>query len=729
MTVTEASSPVDAGKTAIERLVEQNHILEAALAHMIQGVAIFDSERRLVVWNQRYAEIYDFPPHLLQLGTSFEDLVSHCLAQIEYAGEPPAEYQPSALQDALTVPNAVQRFGDGRFIAVARRPMQNGGWVTTHEDITEREELHAKVAEQHRLAKQQQAELRLRNMQFDIAINNMIEGFCFFDKDQRLIICNDRFVEMYNLAPNSVYPGITLREVIQLRYEAGSSPAMTMEEYYAARNRVAVGNVPSDTEIELANGKILEIHHRPMPDGGWVATHEDITQRRQVEARIAHLAHHDALTDLPNRVLLLGRLADALAKRPDGKSVALHLFDLDHFKNVNDTLGHPIGDELLQIVSERLKRAVAETDTVARMGGDEFAVVQAGVDHPSDAALLTERVIEAVSAPYEISGHHILIGASAGIALAPTDGETGDDLIRNADLALYRSKAQGRGGLSFFERGMDTALMARRALEADLRKALTSHEFELHYQPIVHIPSGRITSCEALVRWRHPQKGIITPDTFIPLAEEVGLIVPLGEWVMREACNFAAGWPGDVKISVNLSPSQFRNSDLCRVVMIALATSGLAPERLQLEITETVLLADDAATLATFNRLHAIGVRIAIDDFGAGYSSLSYLQKFHFDNIKIDRGFVKDVTHSITSRSIVRAIAAMANGLGMVCTAEGVETEEQRAILLAEGCSEMQGYLFSRPFLRDQIAQVLNDEALRRTPLAEPQAGIAARRA
>lgn len=710
MKAMEAGGLTDVRQTAIARLVEQNHILQAALAHMIQGVAIFDADRRLIVWNQRYAEIYNFPPHLLRSGTPFEDLVAHCLTQIQYAGDPPAEYQPGRLQDALTVSEAVQRFVDGRLIAVARRPMLNGGWVTTHEDITEREQLHDEVAVQHELAKQQQTELSLRSMQFDAAINNMIEGFCVFDKEQRLVICNNRFVEMYNLSPGSVYPGLTLREVIRLRYEAGSSPAMTMDEYYAARDRVAVGNVPSDTEVELTNGKILEIHHRPLPDGGWVATHEDITQRRQVEARISHLAHYDSLTDLPNRMHLMHRLGDALNQVRDGKIIAFHLFDLDHFKNVNDTLGHPVGDGLLQAVSKRLKRIVPDMDTVARMGGDEFAIVQVRLRQPTDAARLAERIIGAVSAPYEISGHQILIGASAGIALAPADGEDGDDLIRNADLALYRSKAQGRGGFSFFERGMDTSLQLRRALEADLRNALVNDQFELYYQPIVHLPSRRITSCEALVRWRHPQNGIITPDTFIPLAEEVGLIVPLGEWVMREACDFAAAWPGTVKISVNLSPKQFQNTDVCKEVTAALAASRLPPERLQVEVTETVLLAENEATLATFNRLREIGIRIAIDDFGAGYSSLSYLQKFHFDNIKIDRGFVKDVTHSITSPSIVRAIAAMANGLGMVCTAEGVETEEQRAILFDEGCSEMQGYLFGRPLSREQIIPLLKRE-------------------
>jgi diguanylate cyclase (GGDEF)-like protein len=726
--IAEVSSHNQAREAALDRLARQNQILDAALAHMVQGVAIFDAEKRLVIANKRYAEIYQFPPDLLRPGLHFTDLVAYRLSQDVYAGEYPPEYQPARLGDALSVRESVHPFRDGRFIAISRRPMQSGGWVTTHEDITEREELHAELRRQHEVVTQQKAELRLRNMQFDIAINNMTEGFCFFDPEQRLIICNNRFVEMYNLRPDSVYPGISLREIMELRYESGSFPATTLEEYYESRNSVALENVPSDTEIELTNGKVFEIHHRPMPEGGWVATHEDITQRRRVEAKIAHLAHHDVLTDLPNRLVLMNRLEEAMDRVRCGEKVALHFFDLDHFKNVNDTLGHPIGDKLLQVVSARLKGVVREMDTVARTGGDEFAILQTGVQQSSDASLLAKRVIDTVSAPYEISGHQIIIGTSVGIALAPTDGETSEDLIRNADLALYRAKAEGRCTYRFFEIGMDAALQVRRELEAELRKGLTAGEFELHYQPIVHMPSGEITSCEALLRWRHSQRGMIMPDAFIPLAEEVGFIIPLGEWVIREACKAAAQWPDSVKVSVNLSPNQFRNPDLSQVVSAELADSGLSPERLELEITETVLLTNSEATLATFNRLHDIGVRIAIDDFGAGYSSLSYLQKFHFDTIKIDRSFIKDVADSPTSRSIVRAIAAMADGLGMMSTAEGVETEEQKAALFTEGCSDMQGYLFSRPLPADQIRLLLKDSGPR-WPLQSVPLSRASRRA
>jgi diguanylate cyclase (GGDEF)-like protein len=714
--IAEVEQHNEAREAAIEDLAVQNRILDAALEHMVLGVAIFDADRRLVLSNARYAEIYGFPREFLVPGTRFADMVDFLLKTNQHEGAYPTEYQPDRLQDAITVRDTVQRFRDGRFIAVARRPMQNGGWVTTHEDITDREELLTRLREQHELVKMREAELRLRNVQFDVALNNMTEGFCFFDSDERLIICNERYVKMYELPPECIHPGITLREIVAMRHAAGTFPDMTLEDYYVFSHKVVANGIPVSNEIEFTNGKVFEIHHSPMPGGGWVATHEDITQRRRVEAKIAHLAHHDALTDLPNRVLLMDRLEDALQRVKRGERIAVHLFDLDHFKNVNDTLGHPIGDALLQIVGHRLRGVVRDIDTISRTGGDEFAIVQRALKEPSEAAALAERVINAVSAPYEISGHPIVIGTSIGIALAPTDGETGDELIRNADLALYRSKADGRGTHSFFEPEMHTALQLRRVLEADLRHALVAGEFELHYQPIVHQPSGRITSCEALVRWRHPQRGMLGPDTFIPLAEESGLIVPLGEWVVEEACKFAACWPEETRISVNLSPKQFRNSDLCEAVTRMLAESGLSPERLQLEVTETVLLSNNEATLVTFNRLRGMGVRVAIDDFGAGYSALSYLQKFRFDNIKIDRSFVKDVTHSVTSRSIVRAIAAMANGLGITCTAEGVETEEQQAILLSEGCAEMQGYLFSPAVSASQIMKLLRSEGAQWAP-------------
>jgi diguanylate cyclase (GGDEF)-like protein len=444
-----------------------------------------------------------------------------------------------------------------------------------------------------------------------------------------------------------------------------------------------------------------------MANGGMVTTHQDITEQRRSEAKIAHMALHDALTNLPNRVLLHERLEHALARSRRGEIVATHILDLDHFKHVNDTLGHPVGDKLLQMVANRLRALVRNTDTVARMGGDEFAIVQVALSQVVDATSLAQRVIAALSEPYEIDGHQVVIGTSLGITLAPADGLIPEQLIRNGDLALYRAKGDGRGTYRFFEAEMDEQMQARRRLEQDLRRALIAGEFELHYQPVINIASGKISGLEALVRWQHPENGLVSPATFIPLAEETGLIVPIGEWVIRQACATAAQWPADLRIAVNLSPAQLRNPALPQMLVSALAASGLAPDRLELEITETVLLHDSAATLAILFRLRELGVRIAMDDFGTGYSSLSHLQRFPFDKIKIDRSFINNIAADVSSLNIVRAVAALASGLGVAATAEGVETPEQFDLIRSEGCTEMQGFLLSKPVPAHELEPLL----------------------
>jgi diguanylate cyclase (GGDEF)-like protein len=383
--------------------------------------------------------------------------------------------------------------------------------------------------------------------------------------------------------------------------------------------------------------------------------------------------------------------------------VAALLLDLDHFKNVNDTLGHPCGDRLLEMAAERLSSVTRDTDTVARMGGDEFAILQMAISQPSDATALALRVIDAIGAPYLIDGHQVVIGTSVGIAVGPTDGTSPEDLLRNADLALYRAKADGRGTFRFFEHGMDLQMQERRTLEADLRRAMQAGEFELHYQPVVNLESGDVRGFEALMRWRHPDKGMVPPANFIALAEEIGCIIPLGEWAIRQACATAAAWPEPLEVAVNLSPVQFSTPGLVQVVMSALAASGLPARRLELEITESTLLQDSESTLATLYNLRSLGVRIAMDDFGTGYSSLSYLQSFPFDKIKIDRSFIRDVADGVGSLNIVRAVAAMAKGLGMTTTAEGVETQEQLDAVRSEGCTEMQGFLFGRPLPADEL--------------------------
>ena len=679
-------------------------LFEDAFNNLTLGVVIFDHKRELVFCNKRYVEIYGLAPEQVKRGTPVSDLIQHRLNLGLIVHSKPDEYIRQRTGNAVMPATTVHEFSDGRIIAYSVRPMPDGGGMATHEDITEREEVSARLKKQVELGKQQEEILRIRNLRFDTAINNMSQGLCFFDAARRLIVCNDRYVEMYGLPPGRVGPGTPLAEIVDLRFEAGSVPAMTRDEYLEWRNQVAVSNVATDSIVELGDGRTFEIRHRPMPDSGWVATHEDITEQRRSEIKIEHMAHHDALTDLANRVLLNERLEQALIRARRDEMVAIHHLDLDQFKAVNDTLGHHGGDKLLKMVASRLLLLVRETDTVARMGGDEFAIVQVAAD-PTDATALAQRIIGAISEPFDIDGQHAAIGVSIGIAVGPGDGLSPEELLRNADLALYRAKGDGRGTFRFFEPEMDLHMQARRIMEQDLRKALSAGEFELYYQPVINLANNEISGFEALIRWNHPIQGKVAPNAFIPLAEEIGFIVPLGEWVIREACATAARWPEDIHVAVNISAVQFRSPGLMQVILGALAASGLNPTRLEIEITESVLLQDKEATLVTLHQLRELGVRIAMDDFGTGYSSLTYLQCFPFDKIKIDRSFVKDITDNAGSLNIVRAVAGLANGLGMKTTAEGVETKEQLDTIASEGCTEVQGFLFSRPLPAREIEQ------------------------
>jgi diguanylate cyclase (GGDEF)-like protein len=701
------SAMTDRDKPAIDQAPSDLHVLlEEAIHNLSLGIVIFSDKRQVVFCNRRYMQMYDLSPEQVKPGTLTSALIQHRLNLGLKVRGAPEDYIRERVGRDIALDTTVQEFTDGRIIAYTVRPLPDGGGIATHEDITEREELHARLKQEYERGKEQEEALRIGNFQFDTAINNMSQGLCFFDADHKLIVCNDRFVEMYDIPPDKVGPGTPLTDIVDLRFEAGSFPAMSRDEYLRWRTNVAVSAEAKDSIVELRNGKTFKIRHRPMPDSGWVATHEDITEQRQAEVKIEHMAHHDALTDLANRVLLNERLEQALGRFQDNQMVAVHHLDLDQFKAVNDTFGHPAGDKLLMIVAERLRGLVRESDTIARMGGDEFVIVQAPIADPAEATTLAQQVIAWVSEPYDIDGQQAIVGTSIGIAVSPGDGLAPDKLLRNADLALYRAKGDGRGTFRFFEAAMDEQMQTRRIMEQDLRKGLSAGEFELYYQPVVNLESNDISGFEALLRWNHPEQGQVPPATFIPLAEEIGFIVPLGEWVIRQACLAAARWPKHLTVAVNISAAQFRGSSLMLVIVNALAASGLHPTRLEIEITETVLLQDREATLAVLHQMRALGIRIAMDDFGTGYSSLTYLQSFPFDKIKIDRSFVKDITEDAGSLYIVRAVAALANGMGMAATAEGVETREQLDKITAVGCTEMQGYLFSRPLPLREIERL-----------------------
>ena len=536
---------------------------------------------------------------------------------------------------------------------------------------------------------------KAESLRFHTAINNMSQGLCFFDGRQRLIVCNDRYAEMYKLSRDQVRPGTTLTEIVDHRYAVGCFPEMTREAYLRWRDSIVIADKPSDTVTALKDGRTFAIHHRPMPDGGWVATHEDITERRRVQAEIEHMARHDALTGLPNRVLFRDRLTELL--QAGNHNMAVLFLDLDRFKPVNDALGHSAGDQLLRDAAQRLAGCARECDLVARLGGDEFAIIQLEGGNPAAASVLADRLVRAIEAPFEIAGQQVTVGTSIGIALAPADSSDPDDLLKKADLALYDAKTRGRGTHSFFKPELDRRAQGRRALESELRQAAEKGQLELHYQPIIGLDDDKMLACEALVRWHHPQRGMVMPDAFIPLAEESGLIEELGTWVLNRACTQAAAWPSHLAVAVNLSPLQLNGGGLVAIVRDALHASGLAPARLELEITESVPLADDSINLATLHGLRALGVRISLDDFGAGYSSVSYLRNFPFDTIKIDRSFVRDVTGNREAAAIVRAMATLGGSLGMAITAEGVETDEQLRAVRALGCTRAQGYLISTP--------------------------------
>jgi diguanylate cyclase (GGDEF)-like protein len=529
----------------------------------------------------------------------------------------------------------------------------------------------------------------------DTVLSNMSHGVLMFDADARLVFCNQRYIEMYGLSPAAVVPGCSLQELLDHRRTVGAFCG-DPQDYIDELLKGITDGKSSNEVAKAADGRVFSIVRKPITGGGWITTHEDITDRQRAEERIVHMARHDALTDLPNRTMLRERLEYELKRVKRGECLAVLCLDLDHFKSVNDTLGHPVGDELLKVVAERLRRCIRGPDTIARLGGDEFAIIMTGMEDPTDAVSLSKRIRDSITKPYHLDGHQILTDISIGISLAPIDATEPDQLLKNADMALYGAKADGRGTCRFFEPEMDTRMKARRDLDMDLRKALVNAEFELYYQPLVNLQSKEITAFEALLRWNHPVRGLISPAEFIPIAEETGLIIPLGEWVIRKACQETAKWPIDIKVAVNLSPAQLKSRNLTDVVVDALAASGMSADRLQLEITETVLMQNTFNTLATLQKLRALGVQIALDDFGTGYSSLSYLRSFPFDKIKIDRSFISDLSNGAEPLAIVHAIAGLAKSLNMISTAEGVETKQQLETLQAVGCVEMQGYLFSR---------------------------------
>ncbi len=554
--------------------------------------------------------------------------------------------------------------------------------------------------------------------QFDTALNNMPHGLCMFRADGRLAVMNHRFSEMMDLSDDLVRRGTGAADIVQACVKAGSISAASGNVILAEiENSHARGIVTTDPDV--LRGRSLSWTFQPMAGGGAGVLVEDVTERRNAEARISHLARYDELTGLPNRVNFRDEI-ERLMKMPQdaGELSALLFVDLDQFKQVNDTLGHPCGDQLLCAVAERLRAMLRPEDFVARFGGDEFVVFQQNINSSEDAAVLARRIVDHLSERYKIDNHLVEIGASVGIALTSPDASA-DTLLKNADMALYRAKADGRGTYCFFHDEMAQTVEARRILELDLRKALANEEFELFFQPLVNLKSGKITTCEALLRWNHPVRGTVSPVDIIPVAEDMGLIVDLGRWILRKACMECMKWPEDVSVAVNFSPQQFHQRDVLSEIRYALEISGLPAQRLEIEITESSLLRNTQLTHDVLSQLRAIGVRISLDDFGTGYSSLSYLHNFPLQKVKIDRSFLEgiDADRPLT---LLRGVARLSADLGMQVVVEGIETNEQLELVGVDGSvTEAQGYLFSRPVPAVRIRQLLNASYGRRP--AEPE--------
>ncbi len=579
-------------KTMMDREVEQRRSAQARLADALEcsqeGVLMVDANDGIALANAQAADFLGVPADLLKPGTP----LSHLEAELPETVD--AGHVLMRRDGDLHATSEVL-MADGRWLRISRSPTRDEGFIVLCSDISR--------------LKRQESSLRETNLLLDAALENMSQGLCLYDAQNRLEVFNRRFLEIFKLSRDQIKPGMTFSEVLEVGVALNNHPHKTVEQLVAEHGEFLGESAIRPHLYELSDGRVVSCLYSPTADGRWVATYEDVTERRQAEAKIMHMARHDALTNLPNRVLFRERMEQALDR---GDKLAVMFLDLDRFKSVNDSLGHPVGDALLCAVTERLQRVVCGVDTVARLGGDEFAIVQHNA-RPTDASELAAHVIETLLEPFEIHGHQVVIGTSIGIAMAPADGNEPDQLLRNADMALYRAKAEGRGTYHFFQAEMDAQMQDRRRLELDLRKALLAEQFELYYQPLVNVASGEVSGFEALIRWNHPQRGIITPDAFIPVAEEIGLIVPLGDWVLKQACRDAVGWPANLTVAVNLSAAQFRNPMLALSVVSALGHSGLAAARLELEITETVLLQDDrdgarcAASNPRLGRAHLHG--------------------------------------------------------------------------------------------------------------------------
>ena len=684
---------------ASEELRRQNARFHAALNNMPHGISMYDAQGNFVVSNSRYLEMYGIAPEVARLGTPLEQLLA-CRMALDGSTDDPAELAHTLMAYLADGGPVVRqaRLKDGRTISIINQPMADGGFVATHQDVTA----------------QQRAERELRRTKnfLDTIIENIPMPLVVKDaQTQKFTFVNHAYEGFIGLPRDRVI-GRTVYDI----FPPDSARAVVERDDEAVRTgkQLVRAEFPVTTPrgVRTINTTRLVVRGDDDTPGHLIAVIDDVTDRRMAEERIVHVALHDALTDLPNRTHFQARLREAIARVARGERLAVHCLDLDNFKNINDALGHAVGDDLLKSVAQRLRGCVREIDAVARLGGDEFAIIQNPINGAADAADLAQRIRDEIGKPFDLGGVQAVVNASIGIAIAPGDADAPEGLLKQADMALYAAKAEGRGVYRFFQPEMDARMRLRHEIEHELRDAIAAGELRLHYQPVVDVASGEICGLEALLRWPHARRGLVPPAEFISVAEESGLIIPLGEWVLRKAIADAASWPDHVRVAVNLSPVQFRSRDLAQTVIAACAAARVAPARLELEVTEAAFLAATKEVLATLDQLRALGVKIVMDDFGTGYSSLNYLRRFHFDKIKIDRSFVRDLSDDRNlSAVIIEAVVRLARALDVTTTAEGVETVAQLDLIRAAGVTEMQGWLYSPARPIDEIDALFAAEA------------------
>jgi diguanylate cyclase (GGDEF)-like protein/PAS domain S-box-containing protein len=681
----------------------QSENLQLTLANMSQGLSMFDANGALMVWNQRFIEIYGMSPDLVTEGMSVETV----LEQWRRSGNLDVdvdtyvtEIRHHLARDGIW--KSTSHLGDGRVIQVVRTAVPGGGWLATHEDITDKQRAEAELREKA-------AELARINMRFEAALTHMSQGICLFDANQKLVISNKRFCDIYHFPQDQIVPGTTLESLLRRLAANGETSSQTIDEQLKTLPKRL------DETFRLADGRVIAIRRRPTPEGGWLATHEDITERERADEKISHLAYHDVLTGLANRAEFKRQGEAAVARSAQsGSNISVLLVDLDRFKAVNDTFGHAAGDTLLLMVTERMRQCARANDVIARLGGDEFAIIQDGAPDPREAAIsLAARLVDILGAPYEVNDHQAMIGASIGIAIQSSRQDTIEQLMHKADLALYRVKGSGRNSYRIYEDGLGSEEQQRLQLGNELRGAIKANSLELRYEPIVSLGDRRVCGMEARVHWAHPSRGLLGPGGFFYIAEEAGLTVALGEFALGRACLDAGRWPDHVKLTVNIAAAHVKKRTLMDAVTRALIGSRMAPERLDIAITETALLQDDEDVLAELHQLRSLGVSVVIDGYGIGNSSLNHLRIFPFDRIKIDRSMIAEITVRPESAAIVCAATGLARSLDILTTAEGVETEEQVRMLQAAGCAQGQGGIFgSAATATETLSRLLIEDAL-----------------